>query len=257
LRLLRRVVAPSILRLAGSAVSYEDPMKSSPDESQHGFRDRAEAGQLLAQLVSHLSPRADTVVFGLPRGGVPVAFEIARSLHAPLDIIVVLKLSIARYPELALGAVAAGGSHVLNEELVHRLGISTASMAAAIAAKSAQLAGRSRSLRDDRQPVHACGAHIILVDDGLATGASMRAAIAAIAEQQPARVVVAVPVASQEAADSIRRLVDDVVCVHCPASFVSVGNWYQSFAQVSDDDVRLLLDRASRLNATEKSGRRP
>jgi putative phosphoribosyl transferase len=231
-------------------------MHSSHDQPQRGFRDRAEAGSMLAESLGHHASRGGTVVLGLPRGGVPVAFEIAKRLHAALDIIVVLKLSAARYPELALGAVAAGGSHVLNDELVRRLGISAAAMDATIDAKCGLLAARSRSLRGDRQPIDVSCANVIVVDDGLATGASMRAAIAAIREQHPASIVAAAPVASREAADSISVLVDEFVCVSCPASFVSVGNWYRTFAQVSDEDVRELLDRAARLNAAEHDERR-
>jgi putative phosphoribosyl transferase len=231
-------------------------MHSSHDQPQRGFRDRAEAGSMLAESLRHLALRGGTVVLGLPRGGVPVAFEIAKRLHAALDIIVVLKLSAARYPELALGAVAAGGSHVLNEELVRRLGISAAAMDAAIDAKCGLLAARSRSLRGDRQPIDVARANVIVVDDGLATGASMRAAIAAVREQHPASIIAAAPVASREAAESISVLVDEFVCVSCPASFVSVGNWYSTFAQVSDEDVRELLDRGARLNAAEHDERR-
>jgi putative phosphoribosyl transferase len=172
-------------------------------------------------------------------------------LRAPLDIIVVLKQSAARYPELALGAVAAGGSHVLNDELVRRLGISAAAMAATIDENCALLDARAQALRGELLPVDVAGANVILVDDGLATGASMRAAIVAVRKQHPENVVAAVPVASREAADSINALVDEFVCVSCPDSFASVGNWYRSFAQLRDEDVRALLARAARLNATE------
>jgi putative phosphoribosyl transferase len=231
-------------------------MHFSHDQPQRGFRDRAEAGSLLAESLGHHAARGNAVVLGLPRGGVPVAFEIAKRLHAALDIIVVLKLSAARYPELALGAVAADGSYVLNDELVRRLGISTAAMDAAIDAKCALLAARTHVLRGDAQPVQLKDANVIIVDDGLATGASMRAAIVAVRAQHPANIAAAVPVASREAADSISRLVDEFVCVSCPQSFVSVGNWYGSFAQLSDEDVRSLLDRASRRHAAEIEERR-
>jgi predicted phosphoribosyltransferase len=231
-------------------------MHSSHDQPLYGFRDRAEAGSLLAESLGHHASRDDTVVLGMSRGGVPVAFEIATRLHAALDIIIVLKLSAARYPELALGAVAGDGSLVLNDELVRRLGISAAAMDIAIDEKRASLAARARSLRGDRRPIDVTGTNVIIVDDGLATGASMRAAVAAVREQQPANVVAAVPVASQEAADSVSGLVDEFVCISCPASFISVGNWYRSFAQVGDEDVRGLLERASRLRAAENGGRR-
>jgi putative phosphoribosyl transferase len=231
-------------------------MHSSHDQPLRGFRDRAEAGSLLAESLAHHASRGDTVVLGLPRGGVPVAFEIATRLRTALDIVVVLKLSSVRYPELALGAVAGSGSLVLNDELVRRLGISAAAMDDAIDEKRASLGARARSLRGDRPPIDVHGANVIVVDDGLATGASMRAAIAAIREQKPANVVAAVPVASREAADSISSLVNEFVCVSCPSSFVSVGNWYRSFTQVRDEDVRALLDRASRVHAAENGGHR-
>jgi len=221
-------------------------MDARVDRSPRGFRDRTEAGRMLASLLARYSSRGDLVVVALPRGGVPVAAEIASSLGAPMDVIVVLKLSTDQHPELALGAVADGGSVELNDDLIERLGISSMSMTASIAANRGQIASRVRSLRGDRAPIDLTGASVILVDDGLATGASMRAAIAAVRERHPARVIVAVPVASREAADTISRLVDDFVTITCPASFVSVGNWYHSFAQVRDEDVRSLLDRASR-----------
>ena len=216
-------------------------------QSERGFRDRAHAGRLLAERFEKYAFCDDVVVFGLPRGGVPVAFEIAEALRAPLDIIVVLKLCVARYPELALGAVASGDAFVLNEELVQRLGISQAAIADSVAARQAEIAGRERALRVERDPLDVRGATVIVADDGLATGASMRAAIVAVREQSPVRIVVGVPVASHEAADIIGGLVDEIVTLICPASFVSVGNWYQSFAQVSDVDVRSLLSRAGRL----------
>jgi putative phosphoribosyl transferase len=220
-------------------------MDAKAYRSPRGFRDRTEAGRMLAGLLARYSSRGDLVVLALPRGGVPVAAEIASSLGAPLDVIVVLKVSTDQHPELALGAVADGGSVELNEDLIERLGISSPSMTASIAANRAQIAGRVRSLRGDRAPIDLTGATVILVDDGLATGASMRAAIAAVRARDPANVVVAVPVASREAADAIGRIVDDFVAIACPASFVSVGTWYRSFAQVRDDEVRALLDRAS------------
>jgi putative phosphoribosyl transferase len=231
-------------------------MHSSHDQPQRYFFDRAEAGSVLAGCLGRHASRDDTVVLGLARGGVPVAFEVATRLRAALDIVVVLKLSTARHPELALGAVAEGGSHVLNEELVQRLGIPAATMNATIDANRGRLAARARSLRGDRQPVGVAGANVIVVDDGLATGASMRAAIAAIRAQHPATIVAAVPVASHEAADSISVLVDEFVCACYPESFVSVGNWYGSFAQACDEDVRVLLARAARSYAAEQDGRR-
>lgn len=249
-------VGESVHEFEAGGLPRKGPMNASPGQPRSGFQDRAQAGRSLAQLLGRYSSRDDVVVFGLPRGGVPVAFEIAKALHAPLDFIVVLKLALARHPELALGAVAADGSHVVNDELVQRLGISQNVIDAALAEARAQLPGRIRALREDRHAIDVVGAIVVLADDGLATGASMRAAIACVRNQNPARVVVAVPVAAREAADSIRELVDDFVCVDCPASFVSVGNWYDSFAQVGDDDVRSLLKQASRFRETADGGQR-
>jgi len=231
-------------------------MNDSPGQPRSGFQDRAQAGRSLARLLGRYSSRDDVVVFGLPRGGVPVAFEVAKGLHAPMDFIVVLKLALARYPELALGAVAADGSYVLNGDLVQRLGILRNVIDEALAEARAHIAGRISALREDRQALDVVGAIVILVDDGLATGASMRAAVASIRNQNPARIVAAVPVAARDAADDIREVVDDFVCVECPASFVSVGNWYDSFVQVSDDEVRSLLRQASRSRETADGGER-
>ena len=230
-------------------------MNSSSDQPQRGFRDRAEAGRSLAQRLGHYMSRDDTVVLGLPRGGVPVAFEIAKALRAPLDVLVVLKIKLTRNPELGLGAVAEGGSHVVNDDLVRRLGIPAPVVADALATERAQLAGRIAALRGQRRAIGVTSAIVIVVDDGLATGASMRAAIAAVRDQKPARVVVAVPVASREAAESIREVADEFVSVICPATFVSVGNWYQSFAEVADEDVRRLLDIESQQRETAGRGR--
>ena len=220
-------------------------MDATVDRSPHEFRDRAEAGTMLVRLLDRYSSRDDLVILALPRGGVPVAFEIASGLRAPLDVLVVLKIGADRQPELALGAVADGGAVVFNDDLIRRLGLSASAMTEAIETKREQIAGRARSLRGDRAAIGLAGATVILVDDGLATGASMRAAIAAVRDQSPARVVVAVPVASREAADAIGRRADELVAITCPTSFVSVGNWYRSFTQVRDDDVRAMLERAA------------
>ena len=219
-------------------------MDATVDRSPRGFRDRTDAGRMLVRLLAHYASCGDLVILALPRGGVPVASEIASGLRAPLDVIVVLKISTDRQPELALGAVADGGAVVLNDDLIERLGLPASAITAAIATKRALIASRVRSLRGDRAPIDLKGATAILVDDGLATGASMRAAIAAVRDRGLARVVVAVPVAARDAADAIARVVDDFVAITCPESFVSVGNWYRSFAQVRDDDVRSMLDGA-------------
>lgn len=227
-------------------------MDATVEGPRRGFRDRTEAGRMLVRLLDHYSSCSNLVILALPRGGVPVASEIAAGLHAPLDVLVVLKIGAVQQPELALGAIADGGSVILNDEVIERLGLSADAMAAAIAMKSAMIGSRVRSLQGDRAPISLTGATVILVDDGLATGASMRAAIAAVRERAPARVVVAVPVASREAAAAIGRVADDFIAIACPRSFTSVGNWYRSFGQVRDDEVRSILDRAAIANRADR-----
>ena len=184
-------------------------------------------------------------VLGLPRGGVPVAFEVARELGAPLDVFVVRKLGVPGHEELAMGALASGGVRVLNEPVVAELGIDEATIAQAAAAETAELGRRERAYRGDRAPVEVTGRTVILVDDGLATGSSMRAAALAVREQEPERLVVAVPVAAEPTCDSFRADVDEVVCAYTPEPFHAVGLWYDDFAPTSDDEVRELLSRAA------------
>jgi erythromycin esterase-like protein/predicted phosphoribosyltransferase len=205
------------------------------------LRDRREAGRLLAQKLSAYANRPDVLVLGLPRGGVPVAYEVARALGAPLDVFVVRKLGVPGYEELAMGAVATGGVRVLNEQLVERLGI-PAHMIDAVAARELQeLARRERRYRGDRPPPNVRGRTVILVDDGLATGATMHAAIEALRQQNPARVVVAVPTASPETCEEMKTRADDVICAITPEPFHAVGRWYQDFSQTTDEEVEDLL----------------
>jgi len=184
------------------------------------------------------------VVFALPRGGVPVAFEVARVLDAPLDVFLVRKLGVPGHEELALGAIAQGGVRVLNAEVVRSLNIAPDTIEAVAAREGEELARRERAYRDDRPPLEVAGRTVILVDDGLATGASMRAAVAALRAAAAARIVVAVPVAAPETCDAVRAEVDEIVCAVTPEPFYAVGFWYADFAQTTDAEVHDLLARA-------------
>jgi erythromycin esterase-like protein/predicted phosphoribosyltransferase len=210
------------------------------------FRDRAEAGRLLAERLRGYAGRDDVVVLGLPRGGVPVAFEIAQALGAPLDVFTVRKLGVPGHEELALGAIATGGTRVLNGELIESLGIPREWVEAIDAKEMRELERRERAYRGDRPPPDFTGRVVILVDDGLATGSTMMAAIDAVRRDGPEAVVVAVPVAPPEVCEALRREADEVVCLQAPADFGSVGAWYADFSQTTDADVIELLERARR-----------
>ena len=209
------------------------------------FRDRREAGQVLADRLTAYAGRPDVLVLALPRGGVPVAYEVARALGAPLDVFLVRKLGVPGQEELAMGAVATGGVRVLNEQVVGALGIPPSVIEAVAAWQQQELVRRERLYRGDRPPPDVRGRTVILVDDGLATGSTMRAALAALRRQQPARLVVAVPTAAPETCDELRAEADDVVCATTPEPFDSVGLWYEDFSQTSDAEVRELLERAA------------
>jgi putative phosphoribosyl transferase len=208
------------------------------------FHDRVEAGRLLAEHLDAYAGRADVIVLALPRGGLPVAYEIAARLRAPLDIFLVRKLGAPGQPELAMGAIATGGARVLNDEVIHYLSVTTEVIEAVARAEQVELERREQAYRGDRPTPDLHGRIVILVDDGLATGSSMRAAIAAVRTQQPARIVVAVPVAAKETCEELRREVDDLVCLRTPEPFSAVGLWYDDFSQTSDEEVRDLLQRA-------------
>jgi putative phosphoribosyl transferase len=214
-----------------------------------GFADRAQAGELLAAELANFAGRDDVLVIGLPRGGVPVAFEIAKALHAPLDALVVRKLPTPGQPELAMGAVAPGGIVMVNRELVRELRIPEPVLRAAVAEEQRELLQREKRYRGVRPPVNVRHHIVILVDDGLATGSTMRAAVAALSSQRPAKLIVALPVAARWAVRSLRQHVDDVVCLLSPERFYAVGEWYQDFLPVSDDEVRRLLDTAAKAAA--------
>ena len=215
------------------------------------FRDRQEAGRRLAARLARYANRPDVIVVGLPRGGIPVAYEVARALNAPLDVFLVRKLGMPGQEELAMGAIASGGVCVLNEDLLRHMRIPAAMVDAAAAREELELARRERAYRGTRPPLDVAGRTVILVDDGLATGASLRAAAMALARLKPARVVAAVPVGAAETCEEIRGVVDEVVCAETPEPFRAVGNWYDDFSQTSDEEVRALLDR------TRSAGARP
>jgi putative phosphoribosyl transferase len=207
------------------------------------FRDRAEAGRRLAEKLVEYAGNPDVLVLALPRGGVPVAFEVAQALEAPLDVFVVRKLGVPGHEELAMGAVASGGAWVLNDDVVQQLSIPNHVIRAVAAQELRELARRERLYRDDRPPPDVQGRTVILVDDGLATGSTMRAAVAALRRLGPARLIVAVPVAAASTCAELCHEVDDCICVITPDPFYAVGVWYEDFSQTTDQQVRDLLDR--------------
>jgi predicted phosphoribosyltransferase len=208
------------------------------------FADRADAGRALATALQSHQGVADTVVLGLPRGGVPVAYEVAMALDLPLDVLVVRKLGLPWQPELAMGAIASGGALVTNDEVVRHLGGDRGAFDAVRVREQAELERRERSFRGEQPPLEMHNRTGVLVDDGLATGATMEAAVRALKLLGARRVVVAVPVASREARDRIAAVADDVVCLATPMLFSAVGQWYGDFGQTEDDEVRDLLARA-------------
>ena len=204
------------------------------------YRDRAEAGKVLAQSLGNYADQPETIVLGLARGGLPVAQVIAIALHLPLDVLLVRKLGVPGQEELAFGAIAAG-VRVLNEDVVAGLDLPAAVLEETTKRQLAVLARREAAYRGDRAPIALRGRTVILVDDGLATGASLRAAIAAVRQHQPARVVVAVPLAAQNSADGVAALADDFICPLMVDLRYGVGGYYQDFAQVSDGEVQTIL----------------
>ncbi len=213
------------------------------------FHDRTEAGKQLAAMLGAYAHRPDVLVFGLPRGGVPVAYEVALALSAPLDIIVVRKLGLPYEPELAMGAIALGGIRVLNADIVSGLHVPPEVVEVVTAEQQRELTRRERLYRGDRPFPDLRGRVVILVDDGIATGATIRAAIAVVRQQQPARIVIAVPVASASTCDELRKEVDELVCALEPEELYGIGLWYEQFPQLGDDDVRGLLAKAWRTDS--------
>jgi predicted phosphoribosyltransferase len=216
------------------------------------FRDRSDAGRVLADKLAHYADHRDVLVLALPRGGVPVAYEVARALHAPLDVFLVRKLGVPGREELAMGAIASGGVRVLNEDVVRALDLPDDVIETAAAAEQRELARREQAYRDNLPPVDVRGRTVILVDDGLATGSTMRAAIAALRRQHPARIVVAVPVGAQEICDELRAEADEVVCACTPEPFYAVGLWYSDFSQTTDEEVRELLRQAAAADSSKQ-----
>jgi predicted phosphoribosyltransferase len=210
------------------------------------FSDRRDAGRVLAQELTAYAGRSDVIVLALPRGGVPVAYEVALALNAPLDIFIVRKLGLPGHEELAIGAIASGGVRVLNEDIIHALNIPEG-MINRVAQQELQELGRREQLyRGDRPMLDVQDKTVILIDDGLATGASMRAAVSGVRTQHPARIVIAVPTAAPETCNAFEFEVDEIVCAMTPEPFFGVGKWYENFSQITDEEVHTLLEEASR-----------
>jgi putative phosphoribosyl transferase len=205
------------------------------------FHDRAEAGRALAAKLAHYAGAPDVIVLGLPRGGVPVAHEVAAALGAPLDVFVVRKLGVPGHGELAMGAIADGGVRFVNRSVAESLGLGDAVIDEVAALEGAELARRQQAYRGKRPPVGIAGKTVIVVDDGLATGATMRAALTATRAQSPARVVVGVPVGARSTCVELEGEADEVVCVRTPVAFRAVGQWYEDFSPTTDDEIRALL----------------
>lgn len=218
------------------------------------FRDRVDAGRQLALRLRRYANSPDVLVLALPRGGVPVAYEVAKELQAPLDVFLVRKLGVPGYEELAMGAIASGGVRVINQDVVRYMGIPVEVIDAVAANEQRELERRERAYRDDRPPPDVKGRIVILIDDGLATGSTMRAAAAALRKQGPARIVVAVPVSASETCEEFRSEVDEIVCAVTPEPFRGVGLWYEDFSQTTDDEVRELLERARQQSNRAASG---
>jgi putative phosphoribosyl transferase len=214
------------------------------------FRHRQDAGQQLTEALLHYSQRPETLVLALPRGGVPVAYEVARTLKLPLDVFIVRKLGVPGHEELAMGAIATGGVRLLNREVVQGWHIPQDVIDHITHIEHEELRRREELYRAGRPPINVKGCSVILIDDGLATGATMYAAIIALRQQQPARIVVAVPVAVREICDEFGKQVDEVICLESPEPFRAVGLWYEDFSQTTDDEVRELLSQNSRDQAS-------
>ena len=210
------------------------------------FRDRFDAGRRLAGRLQGYANRSDLIVLALPRGGVPVGYEVARALGAPLDVFLVRKLGFPGQEEFAIGAIASGGVRVLNTSLLRRFNVPDHTVESIAARELAELERREVAYRGSTAPPHVRGKTVILVDDGLATGSTMRAAAAALRRMDPARIVVAVPVGAGDSCAEFGDVVDEVVCAETPRPFEAVGQWYDDFSQTTDDEVRELLERAGR-----------
>jgi len=219
------------------------------------YRDRIDAGKQLASRLADYANRDDVLVLALPRGGVPVAYEVAKALPAPLDIFLVRKLGVPGHEELAMGAIATGGVRVVNDDVVNYLRIPDDVIDAVADTELSELERRERAYRGTRPEPNVQGKTVILVDDGLATGSTMRAAAAALRQQNPARIVVAVPVSATQTCDEYRMGVDEIICAKTPEPFMGVGMWYLDFSQTSDEEVREILARSENLNTTDLEDR--
>lgn len=214
------------------------------------FRNRVDAGRQLAGKLLRYENRKDVLVLGIPRGGVPVAFQVAQALHAPMDITLVRKLGVPSQPELAMGAIASGGARIFNRRVIAEIGVSREQILETIASEEAELRRRERFYRGIRPEISVAGKTVILVDDGIATGSSMLAAIAALRTLHPKRIIAAVPVAPSHADVDIGTAADEFVCVDQPEGFSGVGQFYEDFSQVEDGDVRELLEDSAYLTST-------
>jgi len=221
------------------------------------FHDRFEAGRVLASRLLPYADRYDAIVLGLPRGGVAVAIEVARALHLPLDVFIVRKLGVPGQEELAMGAIASGGVRVLNHAVIRALGLSQGEINEVIRREAQELRRREEQFRGDRPPLDLKGKTVILVDDGLATGATMWAAITAVRHQQPAKIVMAVPVADPQGCESFRQIADEVVCAITAEPLHAVGLWYQEFPQMTDEEVRDLLARFEQTSPSPAADKSP
>jgi len=220
------------------------------------FANRVDAGRRLADRLAAYSGQSDVIVLGLPRGGVPVAFEVARALGAKLDIFLVRKLGAPGHEELAMGAIASGGIVVVHDDVVKALKISSDALLDEIEAQRKELTRRETIYRGDRPALDVKGKTVILIDDGMATGSSMRAAVAALRRQDPARIVVAVPVGAASTCAELEAIADECVCVVAPENFRAVGLWYDDFVQTLDEEVCFILRRAAQEETQDASERR-
>jgi predicted phosphoribosyltransferase len=215
---------------------------------ERAFANRTEAGRLLAEELKTYASRNDVVVLGLPRGGVPVAYEVAKHLHVPLDVFIVRKLGVPGFEELAAGAIASGGVRVLNEDVVRAIPYAAEAIEAVTAKETAELQRREQIYREGRPAPELSGKIVILVDDGVATGATMRAAVKALRERSAAKIVMAVPVAPPDTCEELAQETDEAICLTTPPFFQAVGQYYEDFSQTSDGDVRELLTKAALAN---------
>jgi putative phosphoribosyl transferase len=242
-----------VVRLLQASLRKRDNQENEDKEDKEArpmrFRDRRDGGRALATRMMEYADQPDVVVLALPRGGVPVGYEVALALHAPLDVFLVRKLGTPGQEELAMGAIASGGVRVLNRDVVEGLDISERVIDRVAAAESRELERRERTYRDDRPALDVANRVVILVDDGLATGATMRAALVALRQEQPRRLVAAVPVAPESTCWALNAIADEVVCLETPEPFYGVGLWYDDFAPTADDEVRELLRRAAERGA--------